>query len=461
MLLIFVLLNFVKGSHMKKLLAFVVTLFFLVAPVFAADYYLENLATTDTYIRSSLPDNSFDGSYLETGGWGDMYISMVKFDISTLPTVPSGGKISVWFYNQSPGGAATPTSVQIGLLASNFSSSSTWNNAALSWYTSTVRTVNVSAYGYWTEFDITDYYNYWKGGVLNYGFALVPVNTNNNFNLFPSSSTATALNQKPILRISTDNSNPFLGFPLSATVYPQGPYTPGKINSVLDHQMDTLYSKDGTILSFTGELFQATTSYPVTAQQACYPKAGLATWLPLISSIYKGTGLGSSAPTNCSTGVALNYDGHPGYDYVASSGTPVYAAAGGTVVSLNGGCVPKGISSEGCAAWGAVGVDHGNGYISQYLHLNYIYVTPGQQVSAGYQIGLSGDKSPVNKPVSPHLHFEVLRLRSGYTNDYQPASYATVDPYGFDASKGYTDYMTTFNNNLPNVCLWKTGCKFQ
>ncbi|MHB0865963.1 MAG: peptidoglycan DD-metalloendopeptidase family protein [Minisyncoccota bacterium] len=459
---------------MKKLFAFVAALL-LVAPAFAADYYLENLNTTDIYVTSNFtPDSTFDTTDLKTGGWGDYYVPMIKFDISTLPAIAAGGKVSVWFYNHPPGDAAQPTQVQMGMLASDFTTSTTWNNSfgnsSLMWYSSTVRTVNVAAYGYWTEFDITDYYNYWKGGVANYGFIFIPVNTNNNFDHFSSSSTAVPWAEKPIVRITTDNSNPFLGFPLSTTLYPQGPYTVGKVTSVLDHQMDSLYVQDGAILSFTGELFQANSSYPATAPQACYPKASGAAWSSLLGSIYNGT-LTSGTGGNCLSGVALNYDGHPGYDYVASMGTPVYAAAGGTVVNnavITSGqnntlCIPKGMNGvtiKGCAAWGAVGIDHGNGYITQYLHLSSISVTAGQVVPSGQQvqIGLSGD---TGVPGQPHLHFEVLRLRSGATNDYQPASYATVDPYGFDTSKGYTDYMTTFNNNVPNVCLWKSGCKFQ
>ncbi len=455
-----------ERSAIKKVLAFVVA-FLMAIPALATDYYLENLNTTDTYIRSSAPNNSFDGADLITGGWGDMYISMVKFDISSLPAVSSADKVSVWFYNRSSGGAATPTQVQMGLLATNFGSSTTWNNAALSWYTSTIRNVDVSNYGYWTEFDITDYYNYWKNNVFpNYGFALVPVNMNNNFNFFPSSSVATAWGQKPVLRITSQESSQFLSFPLSVNLYPQGPYTPGKINTVLDHYMANAYESPkntpnsaglGTILSFTGELFQTNYLYPI-ASLACYPKAGGASWSPFLSTLYKGT---SDNTGNCLTNVALNYEGHPGYDYVATVGTPVYAAAEGIVVSANGGCVPKGIA-EGCSAWGAVGIDHGNGYITQYLHLSNISVVPGQHVFGDYrtQIGSSGNKSPKGQ-LGEHLHFEVLRLRNGASNDFQPANYATVDPYGFDASKGYADYITTFNNNRPNVCLWKTGCKFQ
>jgi murein DD-endopeptidase MepM/ murein hydrolase activator NlpD len=272
----------------------------------------------------------------------------------------------------------------------------------------------------------------------------------------------------------------FLSFPLSATLYPQGPYTPGKITSVLDHHMSAVYSNhDGNILSFTGESFQATAQYPITDPSthlppaACYPKAGNSAWSSLLSALYKGTGIGTGAPNDCSTNVALNYEAHPGYDYVAvctrdaaghcisGTGTPVYAAAQGHVVSLNGGCVPKGMSS--CAVFGAIGIDHENGYISQYLHmdLSSFLVSPGDHVSAGQQIGLSGNTSPSDPPLGPHLHFEVLKLRSDASNDYSVDSYATVDPYGFDTSKGYSDYMTQFNNNLANICLWQGGCRFQ
>ena len=220
----------------------------------------------------------------------------------------------------------------------------------------------------------------------------------------------------------------FLSFPLSTNLYPQGAYTPQKINSVLDHSMSAVYSDhDGTILSFTGELFEKTVLYP-SGRLACYPKAGNGVWSPLLSSLYKGTGSGGTAPDKCSTDVALNYEAHPGYDYVAALYTSVKAAAGGKVVNntiytlgqTNTLCVPKGMTSvtiKGCAAWGAVGIDHGNGYITQYLHLSSITVNPGQTVNEGQEIGLSGDTGVKERP---HLHFEVLNLRSGADNFYQP-----------------------------------------
>lgn len=239
-------------------------------------------------------------------------------------------------------------------------------------------------------------------------------------------------------------------FPLTSG-YSQGAYTSQKITSVLDHQMSSLYSADSTILSSTGEYFQATAQYPPSAFAPCYPKSS-GSWSSFLANIYFGTNSG-----NCLSNLALNYDGHPGYDYQAPSPVPVTVVAAGIVVPLNNGCVPKSLSA-GCLAWGAVGVDHGNGYISQYLHLSVINVSPGQVVAEGQRIGSSGNTSPTSLPY--HFHFEVLKRRSGYANDYQPGSYATVDPYGYNTGSGVADYLAT-QNSTPSVCLWKSGCRFQ
>lgn len=254
---------------------------------------------------------------------------------------------------------------------------------------------------------------------------------------------------------SVTTNTGFLSFPISTSLYPQGAYTPSKIISVVDHHMSAVYSDlDGYILSFTGELFQSTTQRP-PAKQQCYPKAGGGSWSTLLRNLYTGT-----SSDGCTANAAINYEAHPGYDYFAVAGTSVYAAATGRVVSSNGGCVPKGLTA-GCAAWGAIGIDHGNGYISQYLHLGSVMVSAGDQVANGQLIGLSGNKSPPGTLLGAHLHFEVLRLRTGLANNYDKDNYATVDPYGFDTSKGYSDYITTYNGNLPNVCLWKQGCTYQ
>lgn len=88
-------------------------------------------------------------------------------------------------------------------------------------------------------------------------------------------------------------------------------------------------------------------------------------------------------------------DWHPGIDIATDFGTPVYAAAMGTVET---------------AGWkGGYGqyvkINHSNGYESAYGHMSGIAVTPGQQVRKGEIIGFVGS---TGYSTGPHLHFEVF-----------------------------------------------------
>ena len=85
---------------------------------------------------------------------------------------------------------------------------------------------------------------------------------------------------------------------------------------------------------------------------------------------------------------------HEGIDITASTGTPIWAAAGGTVIH---------------AGWlGGYGnlvvVDHGNGLATAYAHASAILVGVGQQVSQGETLSLVGS---TGNSSGPHLHFEV------------------------------------------------------
>ena len=85
---------------------------------------------------------------------------------------------------------------------------------------------------------------------------------------------------------------------------------------------------------------------------------------------------------------------HEGIDIAASSGTPVWAAAAGTV---------------SYAGWlGGYGnlvvVDHGDGLATAYAHASAILVGVGQQVSQGETVSLVGSTGHSS---GPHLHFEV------------------------------------------------------
>lgn len=86
---------------------------------------------------------------------------------------------------------------------------------------------------------------------------------------------------------------------------------------------------------------------------------------------------------------------HDGMDIGVGSGTPLVAAAGGTVVAAG--------RSGGYGLM--VRIDHGNGLMTEYAHLSQIDVSVGEEVSAGEHIGYSGN---TGVSTGPHLHFMVL-----------------------------------------------------
>lgn len=97
---------------------------------------------------------------------------------------------------------------------------------------------------------------------------------------------------------------------------------------------------------------------------------------------------------------------HEGVDVAVAEGTPVRAAAAGTVIY---------------AAWmsgygNLVVVDHGDGLSTAYAHNSSLAVSVGQPVAAGEVVSYSGN---TGNSTGPHVHFEV-RVNG-----------AAVDPLGY------------------------------
>lgn len=95
-----------------------------------------------------------------------------------------------------------------------------------------------------------------------------------------------------------------------------------------------------------------------------------------------------------------NGSGHNGIDLAVKVGTPLMAAAAGTV--LGTGDTDRACSGASYGKW--VLIKHPNGLTTLYAHLSVIQVSAGQAVAAGEKIGLSGN---TGYSTGPHLHFTV------------------------------------------------------
>ncbi|MFA5131948.1 MAG: peptidoglycan DD-metalloendopeptidase family protein [Candidatus Paceibacterota bacterium] len=95
-----------------------------------------------------------------------------------------------------------------------------------------------------------------------------------------------------------------------------------------------------------------------------------------------------------------NGSGHNGIDFGVKVGTPILAAAAGTVVGT--GNTDSACSGVSYGKW--VLIRHTNGLTTLYAHLSVIQATSGQTVASGDKVGLSGN---TGYSTGPHLHFTV------------------------------------------------------
>ncbi len=141
----------------------------------------------------------------------------------------------------------------------------------------------------------------------------------------------------------------------------------------------------------------------------------LINWSQFVPTITRGSGSGTSEIGGSSCGGGQVGDGvfgwptggphtisgngysagHLGIDITGNEGDPVYAADAGVVTMA-------GWSQYGYG--NVIQIDHGNGYVSVYAHLNQINVSVCESVGQGALIGLVGN---TGNSFGAHLHFEI------------------------------------------------------
>jgi murein DD-endopeptidase MepM/ murein hydrolase activator NlpD len=97
---------------------------------------------------------------------------------------------------------------------------------------------------------------------------------------------------------------------------------------------------------------------------------------------------------------------HQGIDFAGNANTPIHAVGAGEIIAAGWVYSGYGIS---------VVVDHGNGFLTHYAHMNDTAVSVGDWVGPGDILGYEGS---TGDSTGPHLHFEV---HAGMWNQVDPA----------------------------------------
>ncbi|MEV6487246.1 M23 family metallopeptidase, partial [Actinoplanes sp. NPDC051633] len=228
----------------------------------------------------------------------------------------------------------------------------------------------------------------------------------------------------------------------------QGWGTPAQLND--PHYAATVFYRK--LLTVDGWQAMPLTDAAQHVQNSAYPTA-YAKWEPdaaqlvtALSGVTTGHGTCAAAasaqgwtpPVHGDVGSGFrtaDRPGHDGVDLIAAKGTPIHAAAAGTVSRMRCNATDVrtgtdwGCDRDGDPHWTAgcgwyVDLDHDGGIVTRYCHqLVQPSVQVGQHVNAGDVIGLVGSSGHSS---GPHLHFEV------HLGDHSPQT--AVDPVTFMAS---------------------------
>ena len=122
---------------------------------------------------------------------------------------------------------------------------------------------------------------------------------------------------------------------------------------------------------------------------------------------------------------------HPGMDFSAEQGTPIYCTGDGYVERADN--LAQGYGNH-------VVINHDFGYRTLYGHMSRIAAKPGQKVKRGQLIGYVGS---TGLSTAPHIHYEVIRNGEKvnpinyYYNDLSPEQYQFLVELSNKASQSF------------------------
>ena len=122
---------------------------------------------------------------------------------------------------------------------------------------------------------------------------------------------------------------------------------------------------------------------------------------------------------------------HPGMDFTAEQGTPIYATGDGVVE----------IADANAQGYGNhVVINHGFGYQTLYGHMSKIATASGKKVKRGDLIGYVGS---TGLSTGPHVHYEVIKNGEKvnpinfYYNDLSPQEYQLMLELSSKSTQSY------------------------
>ena len=172
------------------------------------------------------------------------------------------------------------------------------------------------------------------------------------------------------------NEKPGQGGPLT-TMAPSSNLEPQDLNKSLDQLSQKLENRNDYLAALENHFLDKRI------------KAKMMPTMPPVDVGYNASGFGWRIdPFNGTQAM------HEGIDFIADTGTPILAAAGGIV-----------IFAEYHPSYGnLVEIDHGNGLTTRYAHASKIEVKVGDVIKRGKRIAAVGS---TGRSTGPHCHFEV------------------------------------------------------